>query len=66
MADVLVFELTEFEVLEQPFDFEEEIQKPQETRFFTLDEQLTDYFEKSMPKRKATKFELQKLKYVLL
>jgi hypothetical protein len=45
MADVLVFEPTEFEVLET-FDFEEEVQKPEETRFFTLENQLTDYFEK--------------------
>ena len=61
MADVLVFEPTEFEVLET-FDFEEEVQKPEETRFFTLENQLTDYFEKVLPKGKATKHEIKELK----
>jgi hypothetical protein len=32
MADVLVFDPAEFEVLET-FDFEEEIQRPEQTRF---------------------------------
>jgi len=62
MADVLIFETVEFEVLET-FDFEEEIRRPEDTRFFTLEEQLTDYLEKMMPVKKATKFELQQLKY---
>jgi hypothetical protein len=61
MADVLVFDPSEFEVLET-FDFEEEVQKPEETRFFTLDAQLTDYFEKILPKGKATKHEIKELK----
>lgn len=61
MADVLVFEPSEFEVLEI-FDFEEEIQKPEETRFFTLDAQLTDFFEKTLPKGKVTKHEIKELK----
>jgi len=61
MADVLVFERNEFEVLET-FDFEEEIQKPEETRFFTLDAQLNDYFDKILPKGKVTKFQIKELK----
>lgn len=61
MADVLVFDPSEFEVLET-FDFEEEIQKPEETRFFTLDAQLTDFFEKTLPKGKVTKHEIKELK----
>jgi len=61
MADVLVFDPTEFEVLET-FDFEEEVQRPEATRFYTLDEQLIDFFDKMMPKRKATKFEIKELK----
>jgi hypothetical protein len=61
MADVLVFEPSDFEILET-FDFEEEVQKPEETRFFTLDAQLTDYFEKTLPKGKVTKHEIKELK----
>jgi hypothetical protein len=61
MADVLVFEPSEFEILET-FDFEEEVQKPEETRFFTLDAQLTDFFEKTLPKGKVSKHEIKELK----
>jgi hypothetical protein len=48
MADILTFQPEEYEVLEE-FTFEEEIQRPDELRFFTLDEQLLDYFEKVLP-----------------
>ena len=58
---MLVFEPSDFEILET-FDFEEEVQKPEETRFFTLDAQLTDYFEKTLPKGKVTKHEIKELK----
>lgn len=61
MADALIFDPSEFEVLET-FDFEEEIQKPEETRFFTLDAQLTDFFEKTLPTGKVTKHEIKELK----
>jgi len=62
MADVLLYDpASEFEILEN-IDFEEEIQRPEELRFFTLDEQLLDYFEKVLPKKKhITKFEYQKI-----
>ena len=61
MADVLEFDpATEFQVLET-FDFEEEIQRPEALRFYTLDEQLLDYVEKSMPEGKATRFQIQEL-----
>ena len=61
MADSLVFDPSELEVLET-FDFEEEVQKPEDTRFFTLDAQLTDFFEKTLPKGKVTKHEIKELK----
>ena len=48
MADILSFQPEEYEILEE-FTFEEEIQRPDELRFFTLDEQLLDYFEKVLP-----------------
>ena len=40
MAEVITFDpLSEFEILET-FDFEEEVQRPENLRFFTLEEQL--------------------------
>jgi hypothetical protein len=52
---------SEFEVIES-FDFEEEIARPESLRFFTLDDQLKDYFEKVLPKkRKITRFEYNKI-----
>ena len=62
MAEVLLYDpASDFEVLER-IDFEEEIQRPDELRFFTLDEQLLDYFEKVLPKKKhISKFEYQKI-----
>jgi hypothetical protein len=57
-ADTLRFDpASEFEIIES-LVFEEEVQRPEELRFFTLDEQLLDYFEKVLPKKKnVTKFE---------
>jgi hypothetical protein len=62
MADVLIFDpASEFELIEE-IDFEEEIQRPEELRFFTLDEQLLDYFDKVLPKKKnITKFEYESI-----
>lgn len=63
MADVLTFDpATEFEILENIPDFEEEIQRPEELRFFTLDEQLLDYQSKVLSgKTKLSKFEVKKV-----
>lgn len=63
MADVLTFDpATEFEILETIPDFEEEVQRPEELRFFTLDEQLLDYQSKVLSgKKKITKFEVKKV-----
>jgi len=60
MEDILIFNPgSEFEIIET-LDFEEEIQRPEQLRFFTLDEQLLDYFEKVLPKKKnITKFEYE-------
>jgi hypothetical protein len=52
---------SEFEIIEN-IDFEEEISRPDSLRFYTLDEQLTDYFDKVLPKKgKITKFEYNKV-----
>jgi hypothetical protein len=48
---------SEFEVIES-IDFEEEVARPESLRFYTLNEQLLDYFDKVLPKKaKITKFE---------
>lgn len=52
---------SEFEIVET-LDFEEEIQRPESLRFFTLDEQLLDYFDKVLPKKgKVSKFEYRRI-----
>jgi hypothetical protein len=58
MADVLTFDpASEFELIEE-LEFEEEIQRPDNLRFFTLEEQLLDYFNKALPiKKHLTKFD---------
>ena len=61
MADILKFRADEFEVLET-FTFEEKVERSDEMRFFTLEQQLQDYFEKLLPRdTRATKFELKLL-----
>jgi len=62
MAEVFTFDpTTEFEIIEN-LDFEEEVQRPEELRFFTLDEQLLDYFQKVLPKKKKiSKFEYSRI-----
>lgn len=57
MADTLTFDpATEYEILETIEDFQEEIQRPEELRFFTLDDQLTDYQAKVLySKKRITK-----------
>jgi hypothetical protein len=60
MAEFLNFEPKEFQVLEE-IDFDETIQRPEKIRFFTLDEQITDAFEKLIPSGKVSKFQLEVL-----
>jgi len=51
MEKDLVFEPSEFEIIETQ-EFEEELQRPEELRFFTLQEQLDDYYDKVLPEKK--------------
>ena len=60
MADILKFESGDLEILET-FEHEEDIQRPEELRFYTLDEQLTDFFEKLLP-AKLTRFQEKELR----
>jgi hypothetical protein len=63
MAEVISFDpQSEFELLDEPFDFEEEVQRSESERFFTLSDQLNDWFEKMIPKDKnISKFEIKQL-----
>ena len=63
MADILTFDpASEFEILETIEDFQEEVQRPEELRFFTLDEQVQDYLSKVVAgKKKVTRFEIKKV-----
>jgi len=55
------FDPIEWQVLET-FEFQEEIQRPESLRFYTLDEQLLDYVEKSIPDR-PTRFQIKELQH---
>lgn len=55
------FESSEFQILED-IEFDEEIQRPSEIRFYTLAEQTVDAFEKMIPKQRITQFEIDKIR----
>lgn len=60
-ANILTFDPSEFQVLEDNIEFDELIQRPEKVRFYTLQEQTTDAFEKLVPKGKVTKFQREKV-----
>ena len=61
MSELFTFEPAEFQVLED-LEYDETIQRPEEIRFFTLDEQVGDAYEKMVPRGRTTKFELELVK----
>jgi len=58
--DPLEFEAGELIKIGEPFAFEEDIQRPEYMRFFTLEEQTLDFFQQSLPKDKIIPKILQK------
>ena len=60
-AGFLNFTPEEFQILED-IEFDETIQRPEKIRFFTLDEQTTDAYEKLMPKGRVTRFQRDKVR----
>jgi hypothetical protein len=52
--------ITEFQVLET-FDYQEDVQRPESLRFFTLEDQLQDYFESRIPPGRMTKYQTKEL-----
>lgn len=62
-AGFLNFDASEFIVLEEAIEFDETIQRPETVRFYTLDEQELDAFEKLMPRGRTTQFQRDAVKY---
>ena len=58
---LFTFNLTEFKVLDE-FSYDETIQRPEIIRFYTLDEQIGDAYEKMIPKGRTTKKQMEVLK----
>lgn len=58
---LFTFNLTEFKVLDE-FSYDETIQRPETIRFYTLDEQIGDAYEKMIPKGRTTKKQMETLK----
>lgn len=56
----LTFDLSEFQVLED-IEFDETIQRPEQIRFFTLQEQTVDAFERLIPRGRVTKYQLKQI-----
>lgn len=55
------FEPNEFQVLED-IEFDETIQRPEKIRFFTVNEQTTDAYEKLMPRGRVTRFQREEVR----
>jgi hypothetical protein len=62
MSELFTFEPSEFQIIEDMIEFDETIQRPEPIRFFTLDEQVGDAYEKLIPRGRTTKFALEVLK----
>ena len=60
--NVLNFELKDFQVLEE-FKFDETIVRPENIRFFTIDEQVNDAFDKFIPRQgRVSSFKIKQIK----
>lgn len=65
-AGFLNFDPSEFVVLEEAIEFDETIQRPEAVRFYTLEEQEVDAFEKLMPQGRTTQYQRDSVKYEVL
>ena len=59
--DLFTFKPSEFQLIEE-LEYDETIQRPEAVRFYTLDEQVGDAYEKMVPKGRTTKFKMEKLR----
>lgn len=60
-SGVLNFTAEEYQILED-IEFDETIERPETIRFYTLDEQTTDAYEKLMPKGRTTRYQRDKVR----
>jgi hypothetical protein len=60
--EFLNFEPSEFIVLEDAIEFDETVQRAESVRFYTLDEQEADAYEKLIPKGRVTQFQRDEVK----
>lgn len=60
-AGVLNFTPEEYQILEE-IEFDETIERPEAVRFYTLNEQVSDAFEKLIPKGRTTQFQRDKIR----
>jgi hypothetical protein len=62
-AEELVFQTSEYQIVEE-FEFEEEVQRPEAIRFFTYEEQASDFIEKLLPQTgRIAKAAIRKAEY---
>lgn len=62
-AEELVFQTSDYQIIEE-FEFEEEIQRPEAIRFFTYEEQASDFIEKLLPQTgRIAKAAIRKAEY---
>jgi hypothetical protein len=60
-SEFLTFEATDVELIGDVIEFDEEVQRGEKVRFYTLDEQVNDAFEHMVPKGRTTRAQLEKL-----
>lgn len=61
MAD-FVFKIEEYQILDDHVEFDEEIQRPEKIRFYTLEEQVEDVYERFIPAGRITKYQRDKIR----
>ena len=59
--EFLTFEATDVELIGDVIEFDEEVQRGEKVRFYTLDEQVNDAFEHMVPKGRTTRAQLERL-----
>jgi hypothetical protein len=61
MDEFLTFEATDVELIGDVIDVDEEVQRGEKVRFYTLNEQVNDAFEHMIPKGRTTRAQLEKI-----
>lgn len=61
MDEFLTFEATDVELIGDVIEVDEEVQRGEKVRFYTLNEQVNDAFEHMIPKGRTTRAQLEKI-----